>query len=222
MSHTRHATSTGSAARRSPACRGIDIARLSNVAGRSLCEQAVDQRPCPSPPRRTSGIAPARRLHRQKRQPADKRCHRAAERASEGSRTLNPRITNAVLCQLKLRWLSLRLPDASAACPRTPGARLTKHPRLRNALTVVKPSECDPRADYSRANTKSEAQARVLLGVALACQHYASASAQIAWSDGTGDRWRANSPQRFRSLTRAAAGRSVSLHIWGSRFGRPP
>jgi hypothetical protein len=25
-------------------------------------------------------------------------------RASEGSRTLNPRITNAVLCQLKLRW----------------------------------------------------------------------------------------------------------------------
>src|SRR5687767_5178341 len=25
-------------------------------------------------------------------------------RASEGSRTLNPRITNAVLCRLKLRW----------------------------------------------------------------------------------------------------------------------
>ncbi len=26
------------------------------------------------------------------------------ERASGGSRTRNPRITNAVLCQLKLRW----------------------------------------------------------------------------------------------------------------------
>jgi hypothetical protein len=25
-------------------------------------------------------------------------------KASEGNRTLNPRITNAVLCQLKLRW----------------------------------------------------------------------------------------------------------------------
>lgn len=30
--------------------------------------------------------------------------HAGCNRASEGSRTLNPRITNAVLCRLKLRW----------------------------------------------------------------------------------------------------------------------
>ena len=29
---------------------------------------------------------------------------KGTQRASEGSRTLNPRITNAVLCRLKLRW----------------------------------------------------------------------------------------------------------------------
>jgi hypothetical protein len=29
-------------------------------------------------------------------------------KASEGSRTLNPRITNAVLCRLKLRWQALQ------------------------------------------------------------------------------------------------------------------
>jgi hypothetical protein len=32
-------------------------------------------------------------------------------KASEGSRTLNPRITNAVLCRLKLRWQSLSAPS---------------------------------------------------------------------------------------------------------------
>ncbi len=30
------------------------------------------------------------------------------DEASGGSRTRNPRITNAVLCQLKLRWRGLR------------------------------------------------------------------------------------------------------------------
>ena len=36
---------------------------------------------------------------------ASRRAHHAKmKKASEGSRTLNPRITNAVLCQLKLRW----------------------------------------------------------------------------------------------------------------------
>src|SRR5438552_2259783 len=43
-------------------------------------------------------------LNGRKRRP----CISRPERASGGSRTHNPRITNAVLCRLKLRWHSFR------------------------------------------------------------------------------------------------------------------
>src|SRR5205085_3410962 len=49
---------------------------------------------------------------------------RPQERASGGSRTHNPRITNAVLCRLKLRWHSFRLGAALIRyVPGRPSAR---------------------------------------------------------------------------------------------------
>ena len=48
-------------------------------------------------------------------------------RASEGSRTLNPRITNAVLCRLKLRWLSVVPTEAARGRPAVQ-ARSGKYP----------------------------------------------------------------------------------------------
>src|SRR2546421_11353196 len=64
--------------------------------------------PCGSPPRFGRGLAlwPPKRRYQ--------------ERASGGSRTHNPRITNAVLCRLKLRWHSFR-----------PGAALIRYLRWR-------------------------------------------------------------------------------------------
>ncbi len=66
-------------------------------------------------------IAPAQRnacLFPLRMQKSRKPCRiRGLQRASEGSRTPNPRITNAVLCQLKLRWqMPSRLRNHNA-CP---------------------------------------------------------------------------------------------------------
>ena len=49
-------------------------------------------------------------------------------KASGGSRTRNPRITNAVLCQLKLRWPVVGLGDC---CGRSPEADLESLPKRR-------------------------------------------------------------------------------------------
>src|SRR5262249_39362139 len=89
---------------------------------------------CNSPTAKTLGILP---FNEAQPGPVDFSRLRQAQTASGGSRTHNPRITNAVLCRLKLRWhlamkpLSLPTHGTSAKGAATwgrAGGASTSHP----------------------------------------------------------------------------------------------
>ncbi len=58
-------------------------------------------------------------------------------RASGGSRTHNPRITNAVLCRLKLRWRWKNLAVASSGLQNPPVEKKNRMPHVRERILTL-------------------------------------------------------------------------------------